>query len=130
MADIPTVASGGELSRLMLCIKSLLSSSQGLPSLIFDEIDAGVSGEIADKMGQIMQKMGENIQVIGITHLPQIAGKGKQHFKVYKSETGKETVTEIKLLDKEERIKEIAAMLSGAKTSDTAIIHAKDLLDN
>jgi DNA repair protein RecN (Recombination protein N) len=83
LTDIPKVASGGEISRVMLCVKSLLSSSKGLPTIIFDEIDAGVSGEIADRMGRIMQEMGRNIQVISITHLPQIAGKGNRHFKVF-----------------------------------------------
>jgi DNA repair protein RecN (Recombination protein N) len=128
LAEINKVASGGELSRVMLCIKSLLSSAKGLPTLIFDEIDMGVSGEIADKMGRIMQKMGENIQVISITHLPQIAGKGNRHYKVYKTDTAHQTITEIKLLDNEERVIEIAGMLSGAELSDAALQNAKYLL--
>lgn len=86
LAAIPKVASGGEMSRVMLCIKALLSVSKGLPTIIFDEIDTGVSGEVADKMGGIMQEISENIQVISITHLPQIAVKGKHHYKVYKKE--------------------------------------------
>ncbi|TCO08884.1 DNA repair protein RecN [Natronoflexus pectinivorans] len=130
LADIPKVASGGELSRLMLCIKSLLSSAKRLPTIIFDEIDTGVSGEIADKMGRIMQQMGNSIQVISITHLPQIAGKGQHHFKVFKSEESDRTVSHIRLLSDEERIREIAGMLSGAKLSDAAIHNAKDLLKN
>jgi DNA repair protein RecN (Recombination protein N) len=127
-SEINKVASGGELSRVMLCIKSLLSSAKGLPTLIFDEIDTGVSGEIADKMGCIMQKMGENIQVISITHLPQIAGKGKRHYKVYKTDTDHQTITEIKLLEQEERVIEIAGMLSGAELSDAALQNARYLL--
>jgi DNA repair protein RecN (Recombination protein N) len=128
LADIPKVASGGELSRVMLAIKSLLSSAKGLPTIIFDEIDTGVSGEIADKMGRIMQKMAENIQVISITHLPQIAGKGQHHFKVYKNDTSDQTVSEIKHLSDDERVVEIAGMLSGSVLSEAAISNAKDLM--
>ncbi|MDR2927013.1 MAG: DNA repair protein RecN [Cytophagaceae bacterium] len=128
LADIPKVASGGEMSRVMLCIKSLLSSAKGLPTIIFDEIDTGVSGEIADKMGRIMQQMATNIQVISITHLPQIAGKGSKHYKVYKTDTAHETVSEIKMLTSDERITEIAGMLSGAQLSEAALQNARDLL--
>ena len=128
LADIPKVASGGEMSRLMLCIKSLLSSAKGLPTIIFDEIDTGVSGEVADKMGRIMQKMGENIQVISITHLPQIASKGNLHYKVYKTDTEEETVSEIKQLDNEERVFEIAGMLSGAELSEAALQNAREFM--
>lgn len=128
LADIPKVASGGELSRVMLCIKSLLSSAKGLPTIIFDEIDTGVSGEIADKMGRIMQQMGSNIQVVSITHLPQIAGKGAHHYKVFKSDAGNQTVSEIKKLTYEERVIEIAGMLSGAQLTDAAVTNARDLM--
>lgn len=128
LADIPKVASGGELSRVMLCVKSLLTAAKGLPTLILDEIDMGVSGEIADKMGRIMQKMGDNIQVVSITHLPQIASKGGKHYKVYKTDTSNQTISEIKLLTEEERIFEIAGMLSGAELSEAALQNAKDLL--
>ncbi|MGQ1948494.1 DNA repair protein RecN [Geofilum sp. OHC36d9] len=128
LADIPKVASGGEMSRVMLSIKSLLSSTKGLPTIIFDEIDTGVSGEIADKMGRIMQTMANDIQVISITHLPQIAGKGSQHFKVFKNDDADQTVSQIKLLNNDERIEEIAGMLSGAQVSEAALTNARDLL--
>ncbi|MCL2073345.1 MAG: DNA repair protein RecN [Marinilabiliaceae bacterium] len=128
--DIPKVASGGEMSRLMLCIKSLLSTAKGLPTLIFDEIDMGVSGEIADKMGRIMQKMSTNIQIISITHLPQIASKGKQHYKVYKTDTSFQTISEIKLLADNDRLIEIASMLSGAELTEAALQNAKELIKN
>ncbi len=128
LSEIDKIASGGETSRLMLSIKSLLSKTKGLPTLIFDEIDTGVSGEIADKMGIIMQTMGENIQVISITHLPQIAGRGAHHYKVMKTDTATHTVTEIVELSIEERVNEIAAMLSGASITEAAITNAKTLL--
>ncbi|NJO87670.1 MAG: hypothetical protein HC831_00925 [Chloroflexia bacterium] len=128
--DIAKVASGGEISRLMLSIKSLLSQSSGLPTIIFDEIDTGVSGEIADKMGGIMLKMSENMQVLNITHLPQVAAKGNTHFLVYKNEETETTVTQIKKLNKEERLNEIAKMLSGENLSPQALENAKVLLEN
>jgi len=123
------VASGGEMSRIMLAVKSVLSNYSKLPSIIFDEIDTGVSGEIAHKMGEIMKSMSENMQVFAITHLPQIAGKGKEHFKVYKIIKDNLTQSELKLLSKEERITEVAQMLSGSTISDSALIHAKELLN-
>lgn len=128
LADIPKVASGGEMSRVMLCIKSLLSSAKGLPTIIFDEIDTGVSGEIADKMGRIMQQIGRNIQVISITHLPQIAGKGANHYKVYKTDTDHQTISAIRQLNDQERVLEIAGMLSGAELSEAALSNARDLM--
>jgi DNA repair protein RecN (Recombination protein N) len=128
LCDIPKVVSGGEMSRLMLCIKSLLSSAKGLPTIIFDEIDTGVSGEIADRMGRIMQEMAQNIQVISITHLPQIAGKGQHHFKVFKRDTDHQTISEIRPLDAEGRVLEIAGMLSGSELSAAALSNAKDLM--
>ena len=103
-ADITKVASGGEMSRVMLSIKSLLSSSKGLPTIIFDEIDTGVSGEIADKMGHIMTEMAKNMQVIAITHLPQVAAKGAKHYKVYKTDTEERTISNITLLDSDAQI--------------------------
>lgn len=130
LTDIPKVASGGEISRVMLCIKSLLSSARGLPTIIFDEIDAGVSGEIADRMGRIMQDMGHHIQVISITHLPQIAGKGDHHFKVFKTETEHHTLSSVKCLSPEERVQEIAGMLSGSELTDAALENARLLLEN
>jgi DNA repair protein RecN (Recombination protein N) len=123
------VASGGELSRIMLSVKAILSDYLKLPTIIFDEIDSGVSGSIAQKVADIMVQMSKNMQVIAITHLPQIAAKGKQHYKVFKQEMDNQIVTQLKELTPEERIVEIAEMLSGKNTSTTAIEHAKQLLN-
>lgn len=123
------VASGGELSRIMLSAKATLSKYTQLPTIIFDEIDTGVSGEIANRMGEIMNQMSQQMQVFAITHLPQIAAKGNQHFKVFKTTTNQNTATEIISLDKEQRIVEIAQMLSGAEVSESALNHAKSLLN-
>lgn len=123
------VASGGEMSRMMLAVKSTLAAYENLPSIIFDEIDTGVSGEIALKMGEIMSNMSQNMQVISITHLPQIGSKGKQHLKVLKTTNQSETQTTIKNLNKEERIQEISKMLGGDDISESAIAHAKSLLN-
>lgn len=122
------VASGGELSRIMLALKSILSAHVQLPTIIFDEIDTGVSGDIANKMAEIMQEMSTHMQVISITHLPQIASKGKQHYKVWKESNSTKTETKIQTLIEEERVFEIAQMLSGNQVSDTALQHAKSLL--
>ena len=122
-------ASGGELSRIMLAVKSILAQYQKLPTIIFDEIDTGVSGEIAHKMGDIMKDMSKTMQVFAITHLPQIAAKGNAHFKVSKSTVGEQTLSELRLLSKDERIVEIAQMLSGKDISDSALNHAKALLN-
>ena len=121
-------ASGGELSRVMLAVKSILSMHKQLPTLIFDEIDTGVSGTVAVKMAAILKRMGEHLQLVSITHLPQIAAQGKTHFKVYKENDNERTNTHIVVLDREERIAEIAAMLGGEQQSDAAIAHAKNLL--
>ena len=123
------VASGGEMSRIMLAVKSILSQYSKLPTIIFDEIDTGVSGEIANKMGEIMREMSETMQVFAITHLPQIAAKGTYHFKVFKTVMEENTVSELKLLNINERISEIAEMLSGKDISDSAVNHAKALLN-
>ena len=123
------VASGGEMSRIMLATKAILAQYSKLPTIIFDEIDTGVSGEIADKMGEIMKNMSLEMQVLAITHLPQIAAKGNDHFKVFKTTTANQTNTELKLLSKDERVVEIAQMLSGKDISDSAINHAKALLN-
>ena len=123
------VASGGEMSRIMLAIKAVMANYTKLPSIIFDEIDTGVSGEIAIKIGEIMKEMSKNMQVFAITHLPQIAAKGTQHYKVYKFTENETTVSELKLLKQDERIKEIAEMLSGKSISDSALNHAKTLLN-
>ena len=127
--DIQGVASGGEMSRVMLAIKSLLSQSIGLPTIIFDEIDTGVSGEVADKMGRIMNEMATHMQVIAITHLPQVAAKGARHYNVYKVDNESRTVSNIVLLNREERLREIAKMLSGSVVSDAALQNAKELLE-
>jgi DNA repair protein RecN (Recombination protein N) len=122
------VASGGEMSRIMLAVKAILAQYSKLPTLIFDEIDTGVSGEIAIKMGEIMKEMSQTMQIFAITHLPQIAAKGNAHFKVSKSTVGEDTQSELKLLTDEDRVIEIAQMLSGAVVSDSALNHAKALL--
>ena len=123
------VASGGEMSRIMLAVKAILAHYSKLPTLIFDEIDTGVSGEIAIKMGEIMKDMSKTMQIFAITHLPQIAAKGNVHFKVFKSTVGEDTQSELKLLSDEERVVEIAQMLSGTVVSDSALNHAKALLN-
>jgi DNA repair protein RecN (Recombination protein N) len=122
------VASGGELSRLMLSLKSLLAKHTSLPTIIFDEIDSGISGDVAAKTGLILEQMSDTMQVLTITHLPQVASKGKSHLFVYKEEGGKRTVTRIKTLDKEERVQEIAKMLSAGNVGEAAIKNAKELL--
>lgn len=126
---IKKVASGGEMSRIMLSIKAVLTDYSKLPTIIFDEIDTGVSGEIALKMAEIMKKMSNKMQVFAITHLPQIASKGNQHYKVFKVTNNNDTLSEIKLLNEEERVVEIAEMLSGKDISESAINHAKALLN-
>jgi DNA repair protein RecN (Recombination protein N) len=128
LEELSKVASGGEISRLMISIKSLIVETTTLPTIIFDEIDTGTSGEIADKMGSIIKHMSENMQVINITHLPQIASKGDFHYLVYKKDNHETTNTYIKLLSKEERINEIAKMLSGEALTDAAIQNARVLL--
>ncbi len=127
--ELKKVASGGELSRIMLAIKKILSDNTQLPTIIFDEIDTGVSGEISNKIAKIMQQMSTQMQVITITHLPQIAAKGNQHYKVFKEEVAGVTTTNLKQLSEDERIVEIAEMLSGKEISDSAITHAKELLN-
>ena len=129
LQPIASVASGGEISRVMLSIKAMICGSIHLPTIIFDEIDTGVSGTIADKMASIMQEMGKNMQVISITHLPQIAAKGSVHYKVSKQDTEQGTSSHIHLLAPQERIEEIAHMLSGATLTEAAINNAKELLN-
>jgi len=122
-------ASGGELSRIMLAVKYILSKHQKLPTIMFDEIDTGVSGEISNKMASIMQDMSQYMQVFTITHLPQIAAKGAHHFKVFKEDRGATTVTQLKKLDNDERLQEIAQMLGGKEITETAKQHAQQLLN-
>lgn len=128
-AEISKVASGGEMSRLMLAIKNLLRKSKALPTVIFDEIDSGVSGEIALKMGTIIKSFSDSTQIINITHLPQIAAKGDAHLMVYKFEEKGKTFTSIKHLDKDERIVELAKMVGGESYSDTTLKTAEELLN-
>jgi len=127
---VTQIASGGEVSRLMLSIKSLVAHKADLPTIIFDEIDTGVSGEIAHRMGEIMRTMSVDMQVITITHLPQIAGKGAQHYSVFKDDTGLQTQTHIRRLNDEERLVELAQMLSGKNITEAALKNAKELLQN
>jgi DNA repair protein RecN (Recombination protein N) len=127
-SDLGKVASGGELSRLMLCIKAAVANSMELPTMIFDEIDTGISGETALKIGEVMNKMSRYHQLITITHLPQIASRGEAHFFVRKQVVGKKTVTEVVQLDDQTRTIEIARMLSGDQPSKAALENAKDLL--
>ncbi len=126
--ELKKTASGGELSRIMLAIKYILSKHVQLPTIMFDEIDSGVSGEISNMMGQIMQQMSKTMQVFTITHLPQIAAKGDVHFKVFKEDHQDQTVTKLIRLNQDERIVEIAQMLGGDKITDSAVLHAKSLL--
>lgn len=128
LKEISKVASGGELSRLMLSIKSLIAKKTALPSIIFDEIDTGVSGGVAEQVGRMIYDMSGSMQVFAITHLPQIASKGSSHFTVYKEENSNKTVTNIRKLSKEDRIKEIASMLSAGKATEVSIKNAKELL--
>ncbi|AVR43872.1 DNA repair protein RecN [Christiangramia fulva] len=127
--EMKKAASGGELSRIMLAVKSILSAQSNLPTIIFDEIDTGVSGEIAQKMGEILKRMGNSMQVIAITHLPQIAGKGATHFKIFKEDSETATQTKILRLEENERIEELALMLGGNAKTDSALAHARALLN-
>ncbi|MDD4426187.1 MAG: DNA repair protein RecN [Mariniphaga sp.] len=129
-AEISKIASGGEMSRLMLAVKNLLRTSRALPTVVFDEIDSGVSGEIALKMGNILKEFSTSTQIINITHLPQIAAKGNAHFKVYKYEQDEKTFTGIKQLNEKERVEELAKMVGGEKITDTTIKTAQELLNN
>lgn len=128
--DVTQIASGGEIARLMLSLKAFLSQRKKLPTIIFDEIDTGVSGTMAERMAQVMQQMAQNCQVICITHLPQIAALGQQHYRVFKSENDTGTSSHITRLDYDERIREIANMLSGEELTEAAINNAKALLKN
>ena len=129
LMPVERTASGGEMSRLMLCIKSIIADKMQLPTIIFDEVDSGVSGDIANKIGGMMKKISEKIQVITITHLPQVAALGNHHYKVYKEDISDSTISNIKELDKEGRVKEIAGMLSGSTINSAAINNAKSLLN-
>ncbi|MFM2226108.1 MAG: repair protein RecN [Bacteroidota bacterium] len=129
LQEINKVASGGELSRLMLCIKSLVAASAHLPTLVFDEIDTGISGEVAKQVGNILHQLANKHQVLCITHLPQIAAKGQSHYFVYKSTENERTISQIKMLKSDERIVEIAKMLSGNQPGEAALANAKELMN-
>ncbi|MBT3242641.1 MAG: DNA repair protein RecN [Bacteroidetes bacterium] len=129
LMPVSRVASGGEMSRLMLSVKSLISDSLEIPTLIFDEIDSGVSGDIADKLGRLIRSISKNRQVLNITHLPQVASSGDQHYLVYKYDDDTSTHTAVKELTNEERVVELAKMLSGEKVTDEAILNARQLLN-
>ncbi len=128
LQPIHKVASGGELSRVMLAIKSLVAKTSALPTIIFDEIDTGISGEVALRVGEVMESLAANMQVIAISHLPQIAAKGAAHYKVYKEDKANRTISNIVRLDQEGRVREIAQMLSGTNPTDAALEHAEILL--
>lgn len=128
LQDVAAIASGGEIARLMLSLKALIAKSKALPTIIFDEIDTGVSGTMAEKMALTMQQIADNCQVLCITHLPQIAALGAHHYRVYKVEGDDKTTSHISLLSQEERIKEIANMLTGSEMTEAAINNAKSLL--
>ncbi len=125
---VGNTASGGEISRLMLSIKTIIASKMQLPTIIFDEVDTGVSGDVANRMGEMMQSISKNIQVLAITHLPQVAAKGNHHYKVFKEDDDKSTHTRIKELSQEQRIDELAIMLSGASVNEAARANARSLL--
>jgi DNA repair protein RecN (Recombination protein N) len=126
--NLAKIASGGELSRVMLSLKSLLSQNNNLPTIIFDEIDSGVSGEVADKVGQILSGMGKYMQVVNITHLPQVASRGTKHYHVYKDDTEDSTITRVRLLSADERVLEVARLLSGSEVTETAMRNARELM--
>jgi len=126
--ELSRCASGGELSRVMLCLKSVLATSSGLPAIIFDEIDSGVSGEVASMVGSILAEMGRSMQVINITHLPQVASMGSLHYHVYKEESDHSTITRIRLLNDDERVTEVARLLSGSTITEAAMRNARELL--
>lgn len=126
---ISQTASGGEMARLTLCIKAITANKLKLPTVIFDEIDTGVSGDIADRMGSMMADIAGGMQVLAITHLPQVAVKGKSHLLVYKRDDKDRTVSNVKLLTPEERVREIARMLSGKAINEAALENARTLLN-
>jgi len=125
---VKDTASGGEISRVMLCIKTITARHMRLPSIIFDEVDTGVSGDVANMIGEMMADIANTIQVIAITHLPQVAANGEHHLRVFKTDTDVETLTQVKTLDEQEHIMEIARMLSGKGLDQAAIENAKSLI--
>ena len=129
MAELEKVASGGEMSRLMLAVKSVISDRSVLPTVVFDEIDTGISGEIAGKVAKLMKEMAQSRQLLVITHLPQIAAKGTSHYQVFKQVIGEKSHTQVRALDAAERIMEIAKMMSGDNCGDAALQAAKELIE-
>ncbi|MDP4865679.1 MAG: DNA repair protein RecN, partial [Crocinitomicaceae bacterium] len=127
---IEKAASGGELSRVMLALQKLISEKKQLPTVLFDEIDTGVSGEVAQKIGTLLDKMSNQVQLLAITHLPQVAAKAKHHFKVEKNLVNDRTLTSVRLLNEEEHIHEVARLMSGEEISDAAILNAKNLMNS
>jgi DNA repair protein RecN (Recombination protein N) len=125
---VKDTASGGEISRVMLCIKTIIARHMQLPTIIFDEVDTGVSGDVANMIGEMMADIARSIQVIAITHLPQVAANGDHHLRVYKTDTDKETLTQVEALDHDEHVMEIARMLSGKDLNQAAIENAKSLI--
>lgn len=130
LMPVEKIASGGEISRLMLCLKAIVASRMNLPTIIFDEVDTGVSGDIAARMALLMKEIASRIQVLAITHLPQVAAKGDAHFKVYKQDTDEATHTHIRPLDYEERVHETARMLGGTTVDEAALLNARSLLSH
>ena len=130
LMPVKDTASGGEISRLMLCIKSVIAQSMNLPTIIFDEVDTGVSGEIAHKIGDMMGEIAQRIQVIAITHLPQVAAHGNSHLRVFKTDTATQTVTSVERLNDEEHVTEIARMLSGSEVNQAALDNARALINS
>ncbi|MDE6342545.1 MAG: DNA repair protein RecN, partial [Muribaculaceae bacterium] len=128
LMPVAHTASGGEMARLTLCIKAITANKLKLPTVIFDEIDTGVSGDIADRMGSMMADIAEGMQVFAITHLPQVAVKGKSHLLVYKHDEGDRTVSNVRVLGEDERVREIARMLSGKVINEAALSNARELL--
>ena len=128
--SVKNTASGGEISRVMLCVKSIVAQTMSLPTLIFDEVDTGVSGDIAMLMGEMMCSMANHLQVIAITHLPQVAAQAHQHIKVYKQDNEVETLTRVKSLTPDEHLMEVARMLSGRDIDRAAIDNARSLINN
>ncbi|MNY14924.1 DNA repair protein RecN [compost metagenome] len=130
LKPIEKAASGGELSRVMLAIQLIMSEKKSLPTLILDEIDTGVSGEVALRMGKLLKEMGQHLQVFAITHLPQVAAKGDYHFEVSKSHDNSQTISQIRELNKDQRIEALAKLISGEQVTDLARSSAKQLIEN
>ncbi len=130
LLPVKDTASGGEISRVMLCVKSIIAKTMKLPTIIFDEVDSGVSGDVASMIGEMMNGIAASIQVIAITHLPQVAAHADSHLRVFKTDTESETITHVEQLDHEHHVLEVARMLSGRELNQAAIENARHLIDN